>query len=236
LILSKILPGIILMLKFSFQFLSELQKPNIMRNLYIAFICLLLFSCKGEHQQSNKNNEVTPDIISKSDTVTENEIPENKITEFVPQSTDEQTANNLKNFLVNDFLKDDISFLEPKDRKFQFYKIDLNNDGNEEIFVRFMSSYFCGSGGCTFLLLDKYGEVITKFTVTRAPIFVESTKVNEWSILLVKDAGVFKELTFENGSYPSNPSVLPKAPYDAPSGHAQVMFDDEFYKSKTFEF
>jgi hypothetical protein len=53
---------------------------------------------------------------------------------------------------------------------------------------------------------------------------------------LVKDAGVFKELTFENGSYPSNPSVLPKAPYDAPSGHAQVMFDDSFYKSKTFEF
>ena len=99
-----------------------------------------------------------------------------------------------------------------------------------------MSSYFCGSGGCTFLLLDKYAEVITKFTVTRAPIFVESTKVNGWSVLLVRDAGVLKELTFENGSYPSNPSVLPKAPYDAPSGHAQLMFDDDFYTSKTFEF
>ena len=84
--------------------------------------------------------------------------------------------------------------------------------------------------------MDKYGEVITKFTVTRAPIFVESTKVNGWSVLLVKDAGILKELTFENGSYPSNPSVLPKAPYDAPSGHAQLMFDDEFYQSKTFEF
>ena len=124
-------------------------------------------------------------------------------------------------------MKDELSFLEPKDRKFQFYKIDLNNDGNEEIFVRLMSSYFCGSGGCTFLLLDKYAEVITKFTVTRAPIFVESTKVNGWSVLLVRDAGVLKELTFENGSYPSNPSVLPKAPYDAPSGHAQLMFDDD---------
>ena len=207
-----------------------------MRNLYITFICLLVLSCKGEGQQSSKTNDQAPEHMTASDTITKDEIPEKEATEFVPQSTDEQTANNLKNFLVNDFLKDDISFLEPKDRKFQFYKIDLNDDGNEEIFVRFVGSYFCGSGGCTFLLLDKYGEFITKFTVTRAPIFVESTKVNGWSVLLVKDAGVFKELTFENGSYPSNPSVLPKAPYDAPSGHAQVMFDDSFYKSKTFEF
>ncbi|MGB5320637.1 hypothetical protein [Lutimonas sp.] len=207
-----------------------------MKNLFIAFICLVLFSCKGEGQQSSETNNKTTDQVTTSDTITKEVISEKEATEFVPQSTDEQTANNLKNFLVNDFLKDDISFLEPKDRKFQFYKIDLNDDGNEEIFVRFVGSYFCGSGGCTFLLLDKYGEVITKFTVTRAPIFVESTKVNGWSVLLVKDAGVFKELTFENGSYPSNPSVLPKAPYDAPSGHAQVMFDDSFYKSKTFEF
>ena len=207
-----------------------------MKNLFIAFICLLLFSCKGDGQKSSQTNDKAPEHITTSDTIAGDKIPESKTTAFVPQSTDEQTANNLKNFLVNDFLKDDISFLEPKDRKFQFYKIDLNNDGNEEIFVRFISSYFCGSGGCTFLLLDKYGEVITKFTVTRAPIFVESTQVNGWSVLLVKDAGVFKELTYENGSYPSNPSVLPKAPYDAPSGHAQVMFDDSFYQSKTFDF
>lgn len=207
-----------------------------MKNLYLTFICLLVLSCKGDGQKSSQSIDKAPEQITTSDTTTGDKIPENKTTAYVPQSTDEQTANNLKNFLVNDFLKDDISFLEPKDRKFQFYKIDLNNDGNEEIFVRFIGSYFCGSGGCTFLLLDKYGEVITKFTVTRAPIFVESTQVNGWSVLLVKDAGVLKELTYENGSYPSNPSVLPKAPYDAPSGHAQVMFDDSFYLSKTFDF
>jgi hypothetical protein len=207
-----------------------------MKILFIPFFCLLLVSCKGEVQQSSKKSDKAIEDITASDTISKEEIPVNKTTDFVPQSTDQQTANNLKNFLALDYLKDELSFLEPKDRKFQFYKIDLNNDGNEEIFVRFMSSYFCGSGGCTFLLLDKYGEVITKFTVTRAPIFVESTKVNGWSVLLVKDAGVLKELTFENGSYPSNPSVLPKAPYDAPSGHAQLMFDDDFYQSKTFEF
>ncbi len=207
-----------------------------MKIFFIYFFCLLLFSCKGEVQQSSTNNDNANEVMTASDTITKEEIPVNRAPEFVPQSTDQQTANNLKNFLALDYLKDDLSFLEPKDRKFQFYKTDLNNDGNEEIFVRFMGSYFCGSGGCTFLLLDKYAEVITKFTVTRAPIFIESTKVNGWSVLLIKDAGVLKELTFKNGSYPSNPSVLPKAPYDAPSGHAQVMFDDSFYQSKTFEF
>lgn len=200
---------------------------------FLGLVCVfvLVLSCK---KQANSQEIVmdpapedsTTQIVEKIDTQEE----------FVPQSTDEQTANNIRNFLTNVYLKDDLQFLEPNDRKFQFYKIDLNADGNEEIFVRFLTSYFCGTGGCTFLLLDKYGEVITKFSVTRAPVFAEPTKVNGWSLLLVKDAGVFKELKFDEGTYPSNPSVLPKAPYDAPSGHAEVMFHDDLYKSKTFDF
>lgn len=197
------------------------------------FVCFsfLLISCKKVADTANEKEST----VVKDSMQTNNQKEEIKA-EFVPQSTDEQTAQNIKNFLTQDYLKDDLSFLQPVDRKFQFYKIDLNDDGNEEIFVRFSGPYFCGSGGCTFLLLDKYGEIITKFTVTRAPIFVEPSKVNGWSLLLVKDDGVFKELTFNEGSYPSNPSMLPKAPYDAPSGHAQVMFHDDMYISKTFDF
>ena len=154
---------------------------------------------------------------------------------YLPQSTDAQTANNLKVFLKN-YTAEDAEFLQPADKKFQFYKTDLNKDGNEEIFVRLMGPYFCGSGGCTFFLLDKYGEQITKFTVTRAPFFKEPSLVNGWSLLLVKDDGAFKELRFEDGSYPSNPSILPKAPYDAPSGHAEVIFGEGQYQCQTHEF
>ena len=192
---------------------------------------ILLISCKSDVKKVDE-----PQFNKLIDSVSVNDSGIELTSPFVPQSLDQQTADNIKNFLVNDYLKEDLSFLQAIDRKFQFYKIDLNSDGNDEIFVRFMSPYFCGSGGCTFLLLDKYGEIITRFSVTRAPIFVEPSKVNEWSILLVKDAGVFKELTFQDGSYPSNPSVLPQAPYDAPSGHAEVMFHDELYISKTFNF
>ena len=156
--------------------------------------------------------------------------------EFASQSIDDGVAENIKNLLVNDYLKNDLSIMDKSDRKFQFYQVDLNGDGDKEIFVRFLTPYFCGTGGCTFFLLDKHGELITKFTVTRAPIFVEGKKVNGWSILLVKDGGVFKELKYENGTYPSNPSVLPKAPYDAPSGHAEVLFHEDFSKAKTYYF
>lgn len=204
-----------------------------MARTFVSLVCIfvLLLSCKK--QTNSQETATTPTPLDSTMQTEVNTAPQEQ---FVSQSTDEQTANNIRNFLTNVYLKDDLQFLEPNDRKFQFYKIDLNDDGNEEIFVRFLSSYFCGSGGCTFLLLDKYGEVITKFTVTRAPIFVEPTKENGWALLLVKDSGVFKELKFNEGTYPSNPSVLPKAPYDAPSGHAQVMFDDELFKSKTFDF
>ena len=198
----------------------------------LYLICLMIFSISCKEKVSNQSSD---QVLEEKDDAVDDQITITETTaQFAPQSTDEQTAANLKNFLINDFLKDDISYLQPNDRKFQFYKIDLNQDGNDEIFVRFMSPYFCGSGGCTFLLLDKYGEIITKFTVTRAPIFVEPSAKNGWSLLLVKDAGVFKELIFNNGSYPSNPSMLSKAPYDAPSGHAQVMFEDDLYPCKGF--
>ena len=150
----------------------------------IFWLCLgltvLLISCKNDSKKSNKLESVKVlDSIMIEHTGTDSQ--------FVPQSTDRQTAENLKSFLVNVYLKKDLPLLQDSDRKFQFYKIDLNEDGNDEIFVRLMSPYFCGSGGCTFLLLDQYGEIITRFTVTRAPIFVEPSKVNEWSLLLVKD-------------------------------------------------
>jgi len=193
----------------------------------IIAVVFLSISCK-------KNKDISKEKIPKKSQQERQGFSDKE--DYARQSVDDYLAKNIKNFLVNDYLKSDISFMDKSDRKFQFYKIDLNGDGEDEIFVRFFTPYFCGTGGCTFLLLDKNLKIITDFTVTRAPIFVETTIVNGWSILLVKDHGVFKELKYENGTYPSNPSMLPKAPYDAPSGHAVIMFDEYFSKAKTYEF
>ena len=210
----------------------------IKKALFPLILSCLLLSCQPAKKESTEKTDSVPDGSETTQQVSSEagkEAGEPQQEFYVPQSTDELTANNLKNFLKN-YVGDEYAYLQELDKQFQFYKVDLNEDGKEEIFVRLMGPYFCGSGGCTFLLLDNDGEIITKFTVTRAPIFIEPKTVNGWSLLLVRDSGIFKELVFENGSYPSNPSVLPKAPYDAPSGHAEVMFDENFAPCKTFQF
>ena len=196
----------------------------------LAMVLLVTVSCKEKPSEvkEEKPNEVE---VVKTETKVGNQEEE-----FVAQSVDDQLAKNIKNFLINNYLKDDLAVMNDSDRKFQMYKIDLNNDGNDEVFVRFLTPYFCGTGGCTFLLLDSKEKIITNFTVTNAPIFAEQTYKNDWQILLVRDAGVFKELVYKNGSYPTNPSLLEKAPYDAPSGHAEIMFDENFSNCKTYNF
>jgi hypothetical protein len=195
----------------------------------IVLLFVLTVSCKNKQSELKDHNKEQKIKINEK-------LKSEDANKYVSQSVDENLAKNIGNFLVNDYLKADISLLQKSDRKFQFYKVDLNDDGQDEVFVRFLTSYFCGTGGCTFLLLDKSGEIITKFTVMKAPIFIETTKINGWSLLLVRDSGVFKELKYKNGTYPSNPSMLSKAPYDAPSGHAEVLFDKDFSNAKTYEF
>jgi hypothetical protein len=65
---------------------------------------------------------------------------------------------------------------------------------------------------------------------------IEPNTEKKWSILMIKDNGLWKELHYKNGKYPGNPSLLSKSKLDAPSGHAQVLFSDEFSPAKTFEF
>ncbi len=187
--------------------------------LFTILATLLVTSCKNDKTEITSESPETETTSVKAE-------PEGK----------DNTAEKIKTFLTDNYLKNDMKTLQDIDRKFQYHEVDLNHDGKNEIFVRFMSPYFCGTGGCTFLLMDPNMNIITQFSVTKAPIFVEQTDKNGWSILLVKDSGVFKELIYENDSYPNNPSVLEKAPYDAPSGHALILFDENYSNEETITF
>lgn len=156
--------------------------------------------------------------------------------EYAEGTTDAAIANKIKQYLTNDYLKNDVEYMAKEDRKFQFQTIDLNNDGQQELFINFITNYFCGTGGCTLLLLDHNWKIITHFTVTSTPIMVEPNKEKKWPVLMVKDNGVWKDLIYKNGKYPSNPSFLSKSKFDAPSGHARILFSDEFSLAKTFNF
>lgn len=161
--------------------------------------------------------------------VSEEQIEESHSTKNV--TTEEEyskLALAIKEYLNNTFLTAaDKRVISEDEKKFSFYEIDLNNDGSKEIFIYLKSTYFCGSGGCTVLLLSDKLNLITKFTVTNTPIFAEPTVKNGWKILSIKSNGEWKELTYADGKYPGNPTVLKKASYDAPSGHAEVIFSED---------
>jgi hypothetical protein len=46
---------------------------------------------------------------------------------------------------------------------------DLNNDGKKEIFVALVSPYFCGSGGCTLLILNPDFTLNSRMTLVNFP-------------------------------------------------------------------
>lgn len=204
------------------------MKPNYKQIFLLICIISISFGCKEDIE---KKVIVAPKIQKK-----EIIINKNPSIEYAQGTTDEAIASKIKHYLTTDYLKNDIKFMSKEDRKFQFQTVDLNNDGQQEIFINFITPYFCGSGGCTLLLLDNDWKTITRFTVTSTPIMIEPNKEQKWAVLLVKDNGVWKDLLYKNGKYPSNPSLLSKSKVDAPSGHAQVIFSEEFSPAKTFDF
>lgn len=205
--------------------------------IIIVILAGLFFnSCKNKSSKNIKI-EVSKEIKTEKEESIPIEEKEALVSDFVKQSVDDELADKINSYITTKFLTEgDLELIPEGQRQFQFYQIDLNNDGENEVFVNLMTSYFCGSGGCTILLLNNQLKPITKFTAIRTPLFAEQTLKNGWRILLTKSEGEFKEMIYNNGTYPSNPSVIEKAPYDAPSGHAEIMFDINFSKPKTYNF
>lgn len=95
---------------------------------------------------------------------------------------------------------------------------DLSGEGIPEAIVYLTSGGWCGSGGCTMLILQPQGpayKVVTKTTVTRLPIRALTTKSNGWLDLGVRVQGggllmpYEAVLSFDGSTYPPNPSVPP---------------------------
>lgn len=194
---------------------------------YLLFLIALMTGC-----EQNKKTPSSDEAVSNANT----NQTQTESTAYISQSSDDSLAAEITDWLTNDYLKDDLDIMDDYSRQFQYFATDLNSDGNDEILIKFTGSWFCGSGGCTFVLVDRKFDLITRFTVMEPPVWAENDPDNDWMLLLVRSGGELKELRYENGSYPSNPSVVKKAPYDAASGSAIVMFDETFAPAKAYRF
>lgn len=101
-------------------------------------------------------------------------------------------------------------------------------------FVLFSGPEYCGSGGCTLLILSGGGEgdyaVLGETTITRAPIRVLSTSTNGRPDVAVQVAGGGVEphealLVFDGTRYPSNPTVPPARRGDGAEGQVVIAED-----------
>lgn len=108
-----------------------------------------------------------------------------------------------------------------KAMRYSFSRVSLDGNGSKQILVYVSGPGWCGSGGCTALLLEPYDSsfrVIDKFTLARLPIRILSSKTHGWHDLAMPVGGggiihgYIALLRFDGHKYPSNPSMAPKLP------------------------
>lgn len=122
-----------------------------------------------------------------------------------------KTTANLVRQTLTTLFKDDIekNTIDDNSRRFIFFEYDLNNDSKKEIFVGLTGNYFCGSGGCTFYILDSDGNKVSRFTVSEFPIVIDSESNQGWKNLFIESNGKFHIIKYTGKNYPSNPSIEP---------------------------
>lgn len=102
---------------------------------------------------------------------------------------------------------------------FRYALYDLNGDGISDAVVILQGRRWCGSGGCTMLVLrgmDRGFSLVSKVTISNEPVMVASAIVHGWHTLLVSVRGggshpAMARMTFDGNRYLLNPSVQPSA-------------------------
>jgi len=131
-------------------------------------------------------------------------------------SQDAAADGVLKVFLQN-YLKSGSSEFD-KTTRYSAAFADLSGAKMPEVVVYVSGRAWCGSGGCSMLVLRPDGAsftVITRTTITRPPIRVLQATTNAWHDLGVRVqgggilAGYTAVLSFNGKAYASNPTVPP---------------------------
>jgi hypothetical protein len=122
----------------------------------------------------------------------------------------DEALNSIKKFLRTTYPK-----TYETSRNFIFNEIDLNDDGKNEYIVGLTGGDWCGSGGCTMLVLTNAFKLNTKMTVVEFPVYIgapASTEVTKkYSNIYIENRdGSVAKMAWNGTKYPTNPSTAPK--------------------------
>jgi hypothetical protein len=187
--------------------------------LPILIILALITSCTGTQNEEKTDTEELP----MEEPVEVEETP----AVLSINGNDDAEGRQISEKLVNVLLADDIEFMTPEQRKFRYAVTDLNDDGNREYLVEFRNSYFCGSGGCTYMLLDSNFDLITRFTVSESPFIISEERTSGWRDLIIPQGSSYHVMKFDGNTYPDNPSVEPEIMLDAAAEPVRLLDEDK---------
>lgn len=208
-----------------------------MKKVIVTLALLAFFgitSCKKEAKLEESTADTTAVAVdsSKAEAMVDPDP-----TDTIPAGSYGINSSSLKTadlirLTLKDLYKDDLAknFIDDNSKKFIFFEYDLNEDGKKEILVGLTGGYFCGTGGCTQLLLDDQGNVITQFSVSGNPVVIDTNKTNGWKDLFIYSGSKYRIVKFNGKTYPSNPSILPELKVTPGDGLPRALdFEHEPY-------
>ncbi|VXC07951.1 conserved hypothetical protein [Flavobacterium sp. 9R] len=208
-----------------------------MKKVIVTLALLAFFgitSCKKEAKLEESTADTTAVAVdsSKAEAMVDPDP-----TDTIPAGSYGINSSSLKTadlirLTLKDLYKDDLAknFIDDNSKKFIFFEYDLNEDGKKEILVGLTGGYFCGTGGCTQLLLDDQGNVITQFSVSGNPVVIDTNKTNGWKDLFIYSGSKYRIVKFNGKTYPSNPSMQPELKVTPGDGLPRALdFEHEPY-------
>ena len=79
-----------------------------------------------------------------------------------------------------------------REARYVYGRVDLNEDGRDEILVLLMGSIFCGTGGCDLLLFSDVEDgysLIDRFVRGRLPVIASPARTAGWHELFLRESG-----------------------------------------------
>lgn len=110
--------------------------------------------------------------------------------------------------------------------------VDLNGDLLDDALVLLTGPWWCGSGGCTLLVLagERDGmRLVSRITLVRGPLVASDSRTAGWRDLIVEVAGGGARpgrvaLRFDGTRYPSNPTLQERLDPEMPV-EGQVLLE-----------
>jgi hypothetical protein len=205
-----------------------MKKKSVLILMSAATFAIMSCQSNQSKEQKGESQEATTagTANAKVDPDTTDSIPADG---YAAYNSDMQAAEIIRKALTETILKDDLSYIPAEQRKFKYHAIDLNNDKSDEYLVALTTNYFCGTGGCSFYIVDKTGKLVSNFSVSDFPVYVAPGATDGWQDLIIMSNGKFHHIKMKGGKYPSNPSVEPEFKGEVPKTPALLNIYESAY-------